>query len=242
MSDTPTVEPSIPAPAPPAPTERRGWTAGRIVSLVAGCVLGLLSLGSLSIGGWATWETNTQRDASGYLTSDTHTLATPGHVVSSDEVGELVDKVPAGLLGTVRIRATATNPAEGVFIGIAPKAAVDGYLTGVDRKVVTGWFPFATRDQQATGAAPRSAPIGARIWTAQVSGLGTQTLTWRPESGSWTVVVMRPTGAAGVSATADVGATVPDLAWFAVAFFVAGVLLLGAAVLLIAVPVARARR
>jgi hypothetical protein len=38
------------------------------------------------------------------------------------------------------------------------------------------------------------------------------------------------------------GATIPDLAWFAVGLFVVGGLLLGAAVALIAVPVARASR
>jgi hypothetical protein len=38
------------------------------------------------------------------------------------------------------------------------------------------------------------------------------------------------------------GATIPGLAWFAVALLAAGVLLLGAAVPLIAVPVVRASR
>lgn len=242
MSVTPSVEPSIPTAAPSAPTERRGWTTGRIVSLVAGCVLGLVSLASLSFGGLSTWETNTQRDAAGYLTASTHTVATTGYAVTSDEVGELNSQVPAGVLGTVRIRATATSPTDAVFIGIAPKATVDSYLSGVERKVVTGWFPFATRDVQGSGAAPTTAPVIARIWTAQVSGMGTQALTWKPASGSWTVVVMNRNGNAGVSVAADIGATVPDLAWFAVAFFVVGALLLGAAVALIAVPVTRARR
>ena len=240
MSVTPSVEPSVP-PAGSA-TDRRGWTAGRIVSLVIGCILGLISLGLLSAGGWATWATNTQRDSAGYLTADSHTVATAGYVITSNELGELHGQAWGGALGTVRVRATGTSSTADVFIGIARKAAVNGYLAGVNRTVVTGWFPLATSEVASAGAAPRTAPIDARFWTAQASGPGTQTLTWRPESGDWTLVVMRPNGGAGVSVTADVGANVPDLAWFAVGFCVVGLLLLGAAIVLIAVPVARARK
>lgn len=242
MSVTPSVQAPTPPSAPSAPVRPPGWTAGRVVSLVTGCVLGLVSLGLLAAGGLATWETNTQRDAAGYLSASAHTIATSGYVITSDEVGELVNQVPAGVLGTTRVRATATNPTTGVFIGIGPKAAVDSYLSGVNRRVITGWFPFATRDDQGTAAAPRTGPLDAGIWTAHVAGPGTQTLNWRPAAGSWTVVVMRPNGGAGLSATADVGATVPDLAWFAVALFAVGVVLGGAAAALIAVPLARARR
>jgi hypothetical protein len=211
------------------------------VSLVVGCILGLVSLGLLSAGGWATWATNTQRDAAGYLSAGTETVASDGYAVTSEKVGEIGDPVPAGILGTVRVRATATNPADAVFIGIAPAAEVDTYLSGVRRTVVTGWSPVETRDVPGA-AAPKAAPADARIWAAQVSGRGSQTLTWRPASGSWTAVVMHPQGGAGVSVAADVGATVPDLKWFAVALFAAGALLLGGAMVLIAVPVNRAMR
>ena len=243
MSVTPSVEPPNVA-QPPAPAKRRGWTAGRVVSLVIGCILGLASLGLLAAGGFATWATTTQRNAAGYLTS-THTIATTGHAITSDQIDfwTATDWVtPADVVGTIRIRATATNPAAGVFIGVAPTAAVDSYLTGVNRQVVTGWSPFSSYYRHEAGAAPKTAPTDAGIWTAQASGPGTQTLTWRPTGGTWTIVIMHPNGSAGLSVTAEMGATIPDLAWFAVALFALGVLLLGAAVPLIAVPVVRASR
>jgi hypothetical protein len=243
MSVTPSVGPPNVAP-PPAPAKRRGWTAGRIVSLVIGCILGLAALGLLGAGGFATWATNTQRDAAGYLTS-THTIATTGHAITSDQIDFWTATgwvTPADVLGTIRIRATATNPAAAVFIGIAPTSAVDSYLTGVNRQVVTGWSPFSTHYRHQAGVPPKTAPVNARIWTAHVSGPGTQTLTWRPTAGTWTIVIMHPNGSAGLSVTADMGATIPDLAWLAVALFAVGVLLLGAAVPLIAVPVVRASR
>ena len=64
MSTTPPVEPPSIGP-PSAPAKRRGWTAGRIVSLVIGCILGLAALGLLAAGGFATWATTTQRDSAG---------------------------------------------------------------------------------------------------------------------------------------------------------------------------------
>ncbi len=53
---------------------------------------------------------------------------------------------------------------------------------------------------------------------------------------------MNPTASAGISITADVGATVPNLGWIAVGLFAIGGLLLGSAVALIVLPIARASR
>jgi hypothetical protein len=246
---TMTVEPSattVPAlSAPPPARHRRGWTAGRIVSLVIGSVVGLVSLGLLTAGGVATWATNTQRDAAGYLTTDTRSFATSSYAVTTGgiDLGTSAGWInPGHVLGMVRIRATAVDPSKSVFVGIAPQTAADTYLAGVNRMVVTNWASGHTRQHVGTGAAPRSAPTDARIWITQASGPGTQTLTWRPISGHWVVVVMNANGAPGVSVTTDVGATAPDLGWLAVVLFAVGGVVLAASVALIAVPVVRAGR
>ena len=236
------------APVPtvaPGPAARRGWTGGRVVSLVIGSVLGLASLGLLAAGGVATWATNTQRDAAGYLTSNSRSFSTASYAVTSDgiDLGSSADAVtPGDILGTVRIRATSTNPANEVFIGVASQAAAATYLAGVDRQVVTNWANGDTRNDLSRGAAPATTPTAARIWTAQAAGPGTQALTWRPTGGHWVVVVMNADARAGVSITADAGAKVPDLGWIAAGLFAVGGVLLLAAVALIAVPVARASR
>ncbi len=241
MSVTPSVQPSAPpAVTPSPPVNGRGWTPARIVSLVAGCFAALLSLTLLSFGGLATWETNADRDATGYVNASSHTISTGGYVITSDEFAELADRAYAGSLGDVRLRATTTD-GSAVFIGVAPASAVDQYLTGVDRTVVTGWFPFETDQLPAAGTAPPTAPGARSIWTHQVSGTGTQSLAWDPRSDT-TVVVMHPDATRGVSVTADIGATLPGLVWVAVALFVAGGLLLVAAASLIAVPLARIRK
>ena len=236
-----------PGTSPPAPTSagRRGWTAGRVVSLVLGSLLGLVSLGLLAGGGIATWATNTQRDAAGYLTTDTRTFSTASYAVTSGgiDLGRSTDLVtPGDVLGTVRIRASAVERGREVFIGVAPQSAVNTYLAGVDHLVITNWPAGHTRNAVSAGAVPPSAPAHAGIWTAQTSGSGRQTLTWRPTGGHWVVVVMNADRSPGVAFTADVGARVPDLRWIAVGLFVSGGVLLAAAVALIAIPVVRASR
>ena len=237
--------PATPPPtAPPPSGPRRGWTAGRVVSLVLGILIGLGSLGLLAAGGVASWAASTQRDSAGYLTTDTRTFVTTSYAVTSDDIdlstgGSIA---PDDILGTVRIRVTPTDPSRPVFVGVGREAAVDDYLAGVGRAVVTSWAAGTTRTHRVGSSAPPSAPADARIWTAQVSGLGTQTLTWRPPSGHWVVVVMNPDGTAGMSVAADVGAEVPDLGWIAAGLLVLGGLLLIGAVLLVVVPVARASR
>jgi len=234
------------AATPSSPPEgRRGWTPWRIVSLVVGALLGLVSLGLLAGGGVATWATNTQRDAAGYFTTDTRTFSTASYAVTSDgiDLGSATASItPGDVLGTVRIRATATQPGHAVFLGVAPQAAVNSYLAGVNHLIVTNWPDGHTRNVIIAGAAPRSAPADAQIWTAQTAGPGRQSLTWRPTGGNWVAVVMNADRSPGVSVTADVGAEVPDLKWIAVGLFVAGGVLLAISVVLIVVPVVKASR
>jgi hypothetical protein len=232
-------------PAEPAVPRRSGWTGGRVTSLVIGSVLGLVALGLLVAGGVATWATNTQRDAAGFLTSDTRTFSTGAAALTSDtiDLGTPADRFTAGdLLGKARIRATSTASGKALFVGVAPQAAVDRYLGGVQHAVVTNWADGRSRLHAAAGSTVAASPLEASFWTARATGTGTQSLTWRPTGGHWVVVVMTADGSPNVSVTADVGAEVPDLGWVAAGLLVGGSVLLAGAVLLVVVPVVRASR
>jgi hypothetical protein len=240
---------SMPASAPgstPTPSPTSGWTAGGIVGVVVGAALALTSMGLLTGGAAVAWADLTQRDAAGYVVSPSVDLDTGGYAVQSESlrfqgVGPSWLQ-PDGILGTVRIRVTGTEPGRSMFVGIAPTAAVDRYLAGTDHATlagVTGGRPTYTLHR---GTAPSTPAPTAGIWTAQSTGTGTVELAWKVRSGSWSVVLANTEGTPGVQARADVAATIPALGRVAVGVLVVGALLLAVAALLIAVPVAGAGR
>lgn len=230
--------------APSAPTSggppgRRGWTAGRIVLLVIGALLALVSLGLLAAGGAATWL-QTHRD-DGYVNLGSRTVATSGYALASNSLD--LGRRRWSVLGTVRIRATGQPPARPVFVGIAPSGSADSYLTGVQYTSVDNVFTYSSgKTVTHSGGTPRTPPAVTRIWVAQASGVGTQTAVWPAKGGHWTVVVMNATAASGVNVHADVGATLPPLPWIALGLDVGGVLLLAGSVALIVMPIRRATR
>ena len=86
------------------------------------------------------------------------------------------------------------------------------------------------------GDSQPAAPGDADFWVAQASGTGTQSITWPLEQGSWTVVVMDPTGGAGVFADVTAGVTIPGISWvIGILLSLAGVgLVIAVALLLVA--------
>jgi hypothetical protein len=212
--------------------------------LVIGCLLALISLGVLAAGGVAAWADNTQRDA-GFLTTGTHSFTSTGYALTSGEIdlGARPGPVtPSRLLGTIRLRVTPVNSQTPIFVGIAPQPAVTQYLAGVSHGEITNWPEGTITNRAATGSPPEARPASLGIWTAQTSGTNTQTLTWKPRPGRWTVVVMNANAARGVAVTADIGATVPDLGWIAAGLLAGGAILLLVAGALIIIPIVRSRR
>ena len=219
--------------------DRRGWTGGRITALVAGSVLALISLALLAGGAAATWVTNTQRDAAGYLTTGTHSFSTSSYALISSKTDLGNSSYDSAFLGTVRIRVTPASPQTPVFVGIARTAAVSQFLAGVNYDEVTN-FAKGTTVHHSGAEAPASSPAAAGIWTSQSSGTGTQTVTWKTAPGTWTVVVMNTTAGPGLAVTADAGITLPDLGWIAVGCLAGGGLLAVVAGGLILIPIRRA--
>ena len=210
---------------PPAPG---GWTVGRIVSVVAGAVLVLCSLGLFSGSGVALWAQASR--TGGYASLGTATYNVPGYAIASEQIGlHLATGAASDLIGTVRIRVTQAGGTTPAFIGIAPADAAARYLTGVDYATVRGAAGHHGTYTEHAGSAPAVRPGQAGIWTAYASGPGTQTLTWKVRGGDWMVVVMNADGSRPVSLQVNVAATLPALPWVA-------------AGLLIAIPLRRASR
>jgi hypothetical protein len=210
------------------------WTSGRIAALVIGTVLVLVSLALLGGGGTGLWADLTQRNA-GYVTTGAHTFSASGSALATEPiqlgsagVGWLYSP---GVLGKVRIRVTPASPSSGLFVGIGPTAAVDRYLAGVNRTVISDFF--GDKMQQVAGGRPGSAPGAQRFWVASATGHGARTLLWEPAKGSWTVVVMNANGQRGLDVAADLGARMPAVLWIAVGLLAAGAIFMAGGVLLI---------
>jgi Domain of unknown function (DUF4389) len=221
-----------------------GWTAGRIVSVVIGAVLVLVSLGFLGGGAGALWAT-TARNTDGYLDLGTTTYSTTGYALASQTIGVHAAgnnwDAAKSLFGTLRIRATSTAGAP-VFIGIATPDAASRYLAGVQYATVRDTGTHHPAYTMHSGTAPAVPPATAGLWTARASGFGTQTLIWQVSTGDWTVIAMNADASQPVSVRVNVAATLPALPWIAGGLLIAGVIFLAGGVALIAVPVRRASR
>ena len=232
-----------PGAAPPLAPRPTGWTAGRVVSVVAGAVLVLFSLGLLGGGGAALWAQTTQRHG-GYVDLGTTTYRTAGYAVASQTVSLHADTrgwdAASALFGTMRLRVTSTSGTAPVFIGIAPAGAADRYLAGVSYATVTGASGTGPVYTGRSGGPPAIAPGHAGIWSAHAAGTGTQVLIWPVKSGDWTVVAMNANGSRPVSLRVNAAATVPALPWVAAGLLIGGVLFLTGGAVLIAVPLRRA--
>jgi hypothetical protein len=224
-------------PVPPSGPELvqvgEGWTVARLVTLVAGSVLILLSVVLLAGAGVLTWADQAQQR--GYLTTGTATYSTAGYALTSNPA---TLHGPWGWLGRwaseVRIRVTASRPGAVVFVAVGPAGDVSRYLTGASYTSVT-----ALGDQDVTihpGAALPAPPATALPWTTQASGTGTMTLRWPVSSGNWLLVVMNHDGSPGVAIRADVAVSSPVLPSLAAGLLVGGLAggLVGAALVVVA--------
>jgi hypothetical protein len=229
---------SLPSVPPSAPG---GWTAGRIVAVVAGAVLVLCSLGLFSGSGWALWAQANRHG--GYADLATATYRGPGYALASEQIGlHLATGTVSDLVGTVRIRVTSVSGTGPAFVGIAPARAAARYLAGVDYATVRGAAGDHGTYTEHAGSAPAVPPRQAGIWTVQAAGPGTQTVTWAVRGGDWMVVAMNADASRPVSLQVNVAATLPALPWIAAGLLIGGIIVLAGGVLLIAIPLRLASR
>jgi hypothetical protein len=221
-------------------TQPKRSRPARIAFIVTGAITGLLAAGLLAVGGVALWG-DSEKDADGYLSTDSHDFAASTHALASESLD--VDLDGAEWLmdsedsGDVRLE-VAPQGDEPVFVGIAPTDQVSRYLSGVAHTSVSdvdSWPFEASYDERSVAGDRNPARPGAQpIWAASAQGAGTQTLEWDVEDGDWSVVVMNADGSRGVNAEVEAGAKVPflsEIGWTAIG--TGAVLLIAAAGLLV---------
>ena len=211
-----------------------GWTAGRVIAVVIGSVLALVSLGLLGGGGALLWAGQSPR-AGGYVTTATATYSTGGYALASERVDLGWGWLLTGLVGDVRLRVTAISPGRPVFVAIGPADLVAAYLSGSAYATVTGTRTGAVVSH--SGTARPAPPRTAGIWVVQAAGTGTQVLRWTAQAGDWMAVGMNPDGSAGLAVRADAGVSAPALSRLAVEVIIGGIIAGLLSATLITVPV-----
>ena len=233
------------------PARQRSWSAGRIVTLVVGSLLLLVSLGIGAAGGVLAVADKGLRDDQGFFISGEQPLASTGYAVSSERVELHLQGtgrfVPDRFLGDVKVAVSARGDVP-VFVGIAPAADAAKYLDGVQHSVLVD-LPSRggqARDpvyRQVAGGSPKVVPGQTNIWVARASGTGKQSVVWSAEPGDWAVVVMNADGTSPVSADVAAGATFPGIGLvIAILLVVAGCLLVLAIILMVLALRSRPRR
>jgi hypothetical protein len=215
----------------------RDTSRGGIALVILGVITALFAFGLLAGGSVLMWADRTQRDAAGYLTSPTTRLESATSAIAATDLNVAVDApgwhVATDALGSVRIVATGRSSTP-IFIGIAPAADLQSYLDGTAYDQLRGYsmFPGRATYTRHTGGAP-TAPDEQHFWRASIAGIGTQSLTWKVESGRWALVLMNIDASSGVSAAVSVGATAPFLFALALGLLIGGGVALAVAVLLL---------
>jgi hypothetical protein len=220
----------------------------RLVLAAVSLAVGL----ALLMGGVGLLWLDLRKDGAGRVWGSSVPARTTGHALTSDVI-HLDSSGPQRVAGSVIDEVLVEVIPRGrndVFVGIAPADDVAAYLDGVAHQQVGSfgsggetwaWFGDGVTTSRPGGLLP--APPGSmEFWLARSSGPGAQLTDWPLVDGDWVIVVMRTDGSADVEAELRVAAVAPDLAWFAPAVLLGGVILVVAALRLVGprgVPVAR---
>lgn len=205
----------------------------RIIQLVAGAILVLVGIPLLAAGAALGWLRLAVQDDDGWFRATPETVTSAGVAITSPDIdlGSRPDRgdwVPLdGDLAAVRVTARGDD----LFIGIAPTADVDRYLRGLAHdEVVGGLFePGSVELTTSPGELTAAPPATQSFWVAS----GDSTVQWDVEPGTWSAVVMRADGSAGVNATIGAQVRISWLGPLAVGTTIGGAVLLAAGVWMI---------
>ncbi len=207
----------------------------RLGAIITGGAIASLATLVLAGGAGLNWLED-RKDADGYYTTSAERFSTNTYALATENL-DIDDGLPGSATdyGTVRFK-VRSDDAKPVFVGVARTRDVDAYLDRSAHAKLTDFDvdPFEASYRTTGGLTAPAAPGTQPIWAAKTSGDGTQTLTWDPKDGDWSVVVMNADGSAGVDTDISAGADVPIVGDLATAFTIGGISGLGIGVALIA--------
>ncbi len=221
-------------------------SGGKIVLLVFGVIVLLVSLVLLVAGGALIWAERTLRDGEGFYTSKTIELDRDSYAILTEPANiDLGDEWewlpwvrswgPSDFL-TLKIEGSSSDSSKQIFIGVAETSDLEGYLTGVEYDQITD-FKFRRLKPEYTnhpGTSEPLAPTSQTFWTASAHGAGTQSLEWAIESGTYSFLLMNEDGSRGLDLEALIGIAVPSvLGGIGVGLLIGGLVVVALALLMI---------
>lgn len=206
-------------------------SAGKIVLLVFGAIILLVSLVLIAGGGTLVWLDKAHTDSEGFITTDTVQLERPSYAITTKpadinlESGWFGDRHH---IATIKVQASSQDPSKQIFIGIADEADVQAYLSGVDYDEIRDFrvHPFTVYYINHPGNSVPVAPTSQTFWVASAYGSGNQTLEWEIETGNWVLVLMNADGSRGVDVSGSIGVKVPWIFWVGIGLLIGGIVLL----------------
>src|SRR5947207_10836372 len=112
------------------PKKRTGLTIGAWVVAALGAVV-------VAAGGTGIWADTSKRDDNGYFSANAHRYQTDTRAIATESI-KVGSYVPTWLAGKIRLDVSGDKP---LFVGIAPKATVDGYLARIGHTEATRLDP-----------------------------------------------------------------------------------------------------
>ncbi len=218
---------------------------GRIVALIAGCLLVLPAVAILVGGVVLGLGYVAERDDDGYFDVSLDRLQSTTPAITAEDADLRADPgspdwVLDALDADVRLRVTGANATDELFIGIAREADLDRYLSGVAHdELIDVNDDMEGQFTRRVGSMAVAAPTSQSFWVASASGVGEQELTWQATSGRWAAVLMNADGAPGLAADVNVGAKAGFVLPLSLLLIGVGVLFTGIAGVLITAGVRR---
>ncbi|NQS88638.1 hypothetical protein HQ584_02455 [Patescibacteria group bacterium] len=230
-------------------------SARKIVLLVFGIIVLLVSVGLLLSGGVLMWAERTIKDSEGfystktvYLERNSHAIVTkPADIYLKGEwdrgwpfLGKCWD--PSDFL-TLKIESSNNDPSKQIFIGIAEISDLKAYLSDVEYDEITHFriHRFELDYTNHPGSSEPAAPTSQTLWITSAHGAGTQILEWGIEPGSYSFVLMNEDGSTGLNLSVLVGVKIPPLLWVSGGLLVGGIVVLVIAALMVYLAVRRSK-
>lgn len=220
-------------------------SAGRVVAVIAGVLVGLVAIGLLIGGTFLTIGYVVTAEDDGYFDTPAKRFGTPTVAVTTEEADLAADPAPPDQLWdfidfSVRFRVVGFG--DDVFLGVGSQSDVEAYLGSVAHDEVREVRPGQTVEYlNIPGSDTVEPPVDQDFWVVETAGSGPQELVWDVTEGTWVVVLMNADGSPGVAADVSVGAKSGLILPLGVALLVFGLFLFVIAVVIVVVAAVAGR-